>query len=36
MQKPPDSTLPVAVRLTITGGQGPVETTIALKAGAKP
>jgi DsbC/DsbD-like thiol-disulfide interchange protein len=36
MQKPPDSALPVAARLTITGGQGPIETTIALKAGAKP
>ena len=34
MQKPPDSTLPVAARLTITGGEGPIETTIALKAGA--
>lgn len=36
MQKPPDATLPVAARLTITGGQGPVETTIDLKAGAAP
>lgn len=36
MQKPPDAALPVAARLTITGGQGPVETTIALKAGARP
>jgi DsbC/DsbD-like thiol-disulfide interchange protein len=34
MQQPPDSALPVAARLTITGGQGPVETTIDLKAGA--
>jgi len=33
MQQPADSALPVAARLTITGGQGPVETTIALKAG---
>lgn len=36
MQKPPDSALPVAARLTITGGQGPIETTIALGAGAGP
>ncbi|WP_158814734.1 protein-disulfide reductase DsbD domain-containing protein [Methylocapsa sp. S129] len=36
MQKPPDAELPVVARLTITGGQGPIETTIALKAGAKP
>jgi DsbC/DsbD-like thiol-disulfide interchange protein len=36
MQQPPDSALPVAARLTVTGGQGPVETTIALAAGAKP
>ena len=36
MQQPPDSALPVAARLTITGGQGPIETTIALKAGAGP
>ena len=35
MQKPPDSALPVAARLTITGGAGPVETTIALRAGAR-
>jgi DsbC/DsbD-like thiol-disulfide interchange protein len=35
-QQPADSTFPVAARLTITGGQGPVETTIALGAGAKP
>jgi DsbC/DsbD-like thiol-disulfide interchange protein len=35
MQKPPDSALPVAARLTITGGEGPIETTIALRAGAK-
>jgi DsbC/DsbD-like thiol-disulfide interchange protein len=35
-QQPADSTLPVAARLTITGGQGPVETTIALGAGVKP
>jgi DsbC/DsbD-like thiol-disulfide interchange protein len=35
-QQPADATLPVAARLTITGGQGPVETTIALGAGAKP
>lgn len=34
MQPPPDAALPVAARLTITGGRGPVETTIALKAGA--
>jgi DsbC/DsbD-like thiol-disulfide interchange protein len=36
MQQPTNSALPVAARLTITGGQGPVETTIALKGGAKP
>jgi DsbC/DsbD-like thiol-disulfide interchange protein len=36
MQQPPDAALPVAARLTITGGQGPIETTIALKAGAGP
>jgi DsbC/DsbD-like thiol-disulfide interchange protein len=36
MQKPSDSALPIVARLTITGGQGPVETTIALKAAAKP
>jgi hypothetical protein len=36
MQQPLDSALPVAARLTVTGGQGPVETTIALAAGAKP
>jgi DsbC/DsbD-like thiol-disulfide interchange protein len=35
-QQPSDSTLPVAARLTITGGQGPVETTIALGTGVKP
>ncbi len=34
MQQPPGSALPVAARLTITGGRGPVETTIDLKAGA--
>ncbi len=34
MQQPPDSALPVAARLTITGGRGPVETTIDLKPGA--
>jgi len=34
MQKPPNSALPVAARLTITGGEGPIETTIDLKAGA--
>jgi DsbC/DsbD-like thiol-disulfide interchange protein len=34
MQQPPDSALPVAARLTITGGRGPVETTIDLKTGA--
>ena len=36
MEQPPDSALPVAARLTITGGRGPIETTIALKAGAEP
>lgn len=36
MQQPPDSALPVAARLTITGGQGPLETNVALTAGAKP
>jgi DsbC/DsbD-like thiol-disulfide interchange protein len=36
MQQPPDSALPIEARLTVTGGQGPVETTIALAAGAKP
>jgi DsbC/DsbD-like thiol-disulfide interchange protein len=36
MQKPSDGALPVEARLTVTGGQGPVETTIALQAGAKP
>jgi DsbC/DsbD-like thiol-disulfide interchange protein len=36
MQKPADSALPVAARLTVTGGRGPVETTIILAAGAKP
>jgi len=35
MQKPPDSALPVGARLTITGGAGPVETTIAFRAGAR-
>jgi DsbC/DsbD-like thiol-disulfide interchange protein len=35
MQKPADAALPVAARLTITGGQGPVETTVNLSAGAK-
>jgi DsbC/DsbD-like thiol-disulfide interchange protein len=35
MQKPPDAGLPVAARLTITGGAGPVETTIALRPGGK-
>ena len=35
MQKPPDAALPVAAKLTITGGAGPVETTIALRPGAK-
>jgi DsbC/DsbD-like thiol-disulfide interchange protein len=35
MQQPADSKLPVAARLTITGGQGPVETMVAFKAGAK-
>jgi DsbC/DsbD-like thiol-disulfide interchange protein len=35
MQQPPDSTLPVAARLTITGGAGPVETTIALRLGSR-
>ncbi|MGA2043777.1 MAG: protein-disulfide reductase DsbD domain-containing protein [Roseiarcus sp.] len=36
MQKPPDAALPVTARLTVTGGQGPVETVIALTAGAGP
>jgi hypothetical protein len=36
MQQPPDAALPVVARLTITGGEGPIETTIALKAGAGP
>jgi DsbC/DsbD-like thiol-disulfide interchange protein len=36
MQQPPDAALPVAALLTITGGEGPIETMIALKAGAGP
>jgi DsbC/DsbD-like thiol-disulfide interchange protein len=35
-QKPADAAFPVAARLTITGGQGPVETTISLNAAFKP
>jgi DsbC/DsbD-like thiol-disulfide interchange protein len=35
MQKPPDAELPVAAKLTITGGAGPVETTIALRLAAR-
>jgi DsbC/DsbD-like thiol-disulfide interchange protein len=34
-QQPTDSMLPIAARLTITGGQGPVETTIPLEVGVK-
>jgi hypothetical protein len=36
MQKPPDAALPVLARLTVTGGQGPVETLITLGAGGAP
>jgi len=36
MQEPADAALPVIARVTVTGGQGPVETMIALKAGAAP
>jgi DsbC/DsbD-like thiol-disulfide interchange protein len=36
MQKPADGALPVAARLTVTGGQGPVETTLNLAPSAKP
>ena len=36
MQQPLNSALPVDARLTVTGGQGPVETTVALKADARP
>jgi DsbC/DsbD-like thiol-disulfide interchange protein len=36
MQKPADAALPVVARLTITGGQGPVETMIGLKADVAP
>jgi DsbC/DsbD-like thiol-disulfide interchange protein len=36
MQKPPDAALPVVARLTITGGQGPVETMLALGARVQP
>ncbi len=35
MQKPADAKLPVAARLTLTGGAAPVETEITLGAGAK-
>jgi DsbC/DsbD-like thiol-disulfide interchange protein len=35
-QKPDGAPFPVAARLTITGGQGPVETTISLNAAVKP
>jgi DsbC/DsbD-like thiol-disulfide interchange protein len=35
MQKPADAALPVAARLTITGGQGPVESTLNLGPSAK-
>jgi DsbC/DsbD-like thiol-disulfide interchange protein len=34
-QKPADATLPVVARLTITGGEGPVETMISLEPGAR-
>jgi DsbC/DsbD-like thiol-disulfide interchange protein len=34
MEKPADASLPVAARLTITGGEGPVETIVSLKPGA--
>jgi DsbC/DsbD-like thiol-disulfide interchange protein len=34
-QKPADATLPVSAQITVTGGAGPVETTIALNPGAK-
>jgi DsbC/DsbD-like thiol-disulfide interchange protein len=33
-QKPGDGALPVAARVTITGGEGPVETMITLNSGA--
>ena len=35
MQQPPDATLPVVAQLTVTGGGGAIETSVALRANAK-
>lgn len=35
-QQPADAAFPVTAQLTMTGGAGPVETSVALRPGAKP